>query len=46
MRDLPLVDFIDLNRTSLKDNYPLLNMAMLLQQVICYALMSMLDGFL
>jgi hypothetical protein len=35
----------DLNKESIKDNYPLPNMEMLLQQVIGSALMSMLDGF-
>jgi hypothetical protein len=39
------VDFRDLNRASIKDNYPLPNMEMLLQQVTGSALMSMLDGF-
>jgi hypothetical protein len=39
------VDFRDLNRESIKDNYPLPNMEMLLQQVTGSALMSMLDGF-
>jgi hypothetical protein len=38
------VDFKDLNREKIKDNYPLTNMEML-QQVIGSALMSMLDGF-
>ena len=39
------VDFRDLNKVSIKDNYPLPNMEMLLQQVIGFALMSMLDEF-
>ena len=39
------VDFRDINRASIKNNYPLPNMEMLLQQVIGFALMSMLDGF-
>jgi hypothetical protein len=39
------VDFKDLNWESIKDNYPLPNMEMLLQQVTGFALMSMLDGF-
>jgi hypothetical protein len=39
------VDFRDLNRESIKDNYPLPNMEMLFQQVTGSALMSMLDGF-
>jgi hypothetical protein len=38
-------DFRDLNKASIKYNYPLPNMEMLLQQVIGSALMSMLDGF-
>lgn len=39
------VDFRDLNKVSIKDNYPLPNMEMLLQQVTGSALMSMLDEF-
>jgi hypothetical protein len=39
------VDFKDLNRENIKDNYPLLNMEMLLQQMTASALMSMLYGF-
>jgi hypothetical protein len=39
------VDFQDLNQASIKDNYPLPNMEMLLQQVTSSTLMSMLDGF-
>jgi hypothetical protein len=39
------VDFRDLNRLSIKQNYSLPNMEMLLQQVTILALMSMLDGF-
>jgi hypothetical protein len=39
------VDFRDLNKASIKDNYPFPNMEMLLQQVIGSTLMSMLDGF-
>jgi hypothetical protein len=39
------VDFRDLNKESIKDNYPLPNMEMLLQQVTGSSLMSMLDGF-
>jgi hypothetical protein len=40
------VDFRDLNKSSVKDNYPLPNMEFLLQQVTGSACMSMLDGFL
>jgi hypothetical protein len=39
------VDFRDLNRASIKDNYPLPNMEMLLQEVTSSTLMSRLDGF-
>ena len=39
------VDFRDLNKESIKDNFPLPNMDFLLQQVIGSACMSMLDGF-
>jgi hypothetical protein len=39
------IDFRDLNKESIKDNYPLPNMELLLQQVIGSALMFMLDGF-
>jgi len=39
------VDFGDLNRASIKDNYLLPNMEMLLQKVIGSTLMFMLDGF-
>lgn len=39
------VDFRDLNKVSIKDNYPLPNMEILLQQVTGSALMSMLDEF-
>jgi hypothetical protein len=39
------VNFRDLNKSRIKDNYPLPNMEMLLQQVTGSALMSMLDGF-
>jgi hypothetical protein len=35
----------DLNKESIKDNYPLPNMEFLLQQVTRSACMSMLDGF-
>jgi hypothetical protein len=37
-------DFRDLNKASIKDNFPLPNMEFLLQQVIGSACMSMLDG--
>lgn len=40
------VDFINLNRVSLKDNYPLPNMDHILQKVVGSHKMSMLDGFL
>jgi hypothetical protein len=39
------VDFRDLNKSSVKDNYPLPNMEFLLQEVIGSACISMLDGF-
>jgi hypothetical protein len=39
------VDFRDLNKSSVKDNYPFPNMEFLLQQVTGSACMSMLDGF-
>jgi hypothetical protein len=39
------VDFRDLNKSSVKDNYPLPNMEFLLQQVTRSGCMSMLDGF-
>ena len=39
------VDFKNLNIASLKDNYGLLNMEAMLQQVIGFELMSMMDGF-
>jgi hypothetical protein len=39
------VDFIDLNKASIKDNFPFPNMEFLLQQVTRSAYMSMLDGF-
>jgi hypothetical protein len=39
------VDFINLNKASLKDNYPLPNMEHLLQRVTRENMMSMLDGF-
>jgi hypothetical protein len=39
------VDFRDLNKASIKDNYPLPNMVFLLQQVTGSTCMSMLDGF-
>jgi hypothetical protein len=39
------VNFRDLNKVGIKDNYPLPNMKMLLQRVTGSALMSMLDGF-
>ena len=39
------VDFRDLNKASIKDNFPLPNMEFLLQQVTRSDFMSMLDGF-
>jgi hypothetical protein len=39
------VDFIDLNKASIKDNFPFPNMEFLLQQVIGSTCTSMLDGF-
>jgi hypothetical protein len=39
------VDFRDLNKESIKDNYPLPNMDFLLQQVTGSTCMYMLDGF-
>lgn len=39
------VDFRNLNKLSLKDNYPLPKMDQLLQRVLGYDRISMLDGF-
>jgi hypothetical protein len=39
------VDFRDLNKASIKDNFPFPNMEFLLQQVTRSSCMSMLDGF-
>ena len=39
------VDFRNLNRVSLKDNYPLAKMDHILQKVVGSQRMSMLDGF-
>jgi hypothetical protein len=39
------VDFINLNRNSKKDNYPLLNMEHILQRVTGSSRLSMTDGF-
>lgn len=39
------VDFRNLNISSLKDNYTLLNMDIMLQKVTGYELLSMMDGF-
>jgi hypothetical protein len=39
------VDFSDLKKASINDNYPLPNMAILLHQLIGSSCMSMLDGF-
>ena len=40
------VDFHNLNRASLKDNYPLPKMDHILQKVVGSSRMSMMDGFL
>jgi len=39
------VDFRNMNRVSLKDNYPLPKMDHILQKVVGSKKMSMLDGF-
>jgi hypothetical protein len=39
------VDFKDLNKSIVKENYPLLNMEFLLQKVTIFACISMLNGF-
>ena len=39
------IDFINLNTSCLKDNYPLPDMETLLQRVTGVGMMSMLDGF-
>jgi hypothetical protein len=39
------VDFRDLNKASIQDNFPFPNMEFLLQQVTGSACISMLDGF-
>jgi hypothetical protein len=39
------VDFRYLNKSSVKDNYPLPNMELLFQQVTGSSCISMLDGF-
>ena len=39
------VDFINLNKLSLKDNYPLPKMDQILQRAVGSQRMSMLDGF-
>lgn len=39
------MDFINLNKASLKDKYPLPNMDYILHKVVVSALMSMVDGF-
>jgi hypothetical protein len=39
------VDFRALNRASVKDNFPLPNMELILQQVVGSQMMSLLDGF-
>ena len=40
------IDFRNLNRVSLKDNYPLAKMDHILQKVVGSQRMSTLDGFL
>ena len=40
------VDFRNLNKASLNDNYPLPKMDYILQKVVGSAQMSMMDGFL
>ena len=39
------VDFRNLNRVSLKDNYPLLKMDQILQKVVGFERISTMDGF-
>jgi hypothetical protein len=39
------IDFRALNKESVKDNFPLPNMEMILQQVAGSQMMSLLDGF-
>jgi hypothetical protein len=39
------VDFINLNKCSLKDNYPLPNMDHILQRVVGAHKISLLDGY-
>jgi hypothetical protein len=39
------VDFCALNRASVKDNFPLPNMELILQQVARSQMMSLFDGF-
>lgn len=39
------VDFRNLSKASLKDNYPLPKMDYILQKVVGFARMSMMDGF-
>ena len=39
------MDFLNLNRASLKDNYPLPNIEQILQKVVGSQLISMVDGF-
>lgn len=40
------VDFHALNKASVKDNFPLPNIELILQQVVGSQMMSLLDGFL
>ena len=44
-RNQTLCDFLNLNRISKKDNYPLPKMEHILQRVIGASRMSMIDGF-
>lgn len=46
MEKLDFVDFINLNKASLKDNYPLPKMDQLIQMVLGAQRLSMIDGFL
>ena len=45
-RDIRIcIDFKNLNRESLKDNYPIPTMEQILQSVFVSAMLSLLDGF-
>ncbi|KAA3486004.1 RNA-directed DNA polymerase-like protein [Gossypium australe] len=39
------VDYIDLNKASPKDNFPLLNINTLVDNTVSYSLFSFMDGF-